>query len=34
MPHIPEAVNQTPSHPFALLNLPDCRSVFDDDLCA
>ncbi len=34
MQHIPDGLPQVLPHPFALLNLPGCRSISDDDLCA
>lgn len=34
MLHIPDGVMQALPHPLALLNLPGCRSISDDDLCA
>lgn len=34
MPHVPGNVNQVQPHPVSLLNLPGCRSISDDDLCA
>ncbi|GDF44410.1 hypothetical protein HmCmsJML270_02902 [Escherichia coli] len=34
MLHIPDDRYQVASYPFALLNLPGCRSISDDDLCA
>lgn len=34
MQHIPDGSHQVTPYPFVLLNLPGCRSISDDDLCA
>ncbi|WP_373224897.1 hypothetical protein [Enterobacter cloacae complex sp. ESBL7] len=34
MPRIPDGRHPITPYPFALLSLPGCRSISDDDLCA